>query len=116
MAPWEIFRQQVGVPAEFGAEQPYARFAFVGPGAESGADADVEFIEGDDETDDCVRVHLSHWSGTGTGFFREPVLEAVVFSLPTGFVVNATEETAELMERLLIAAKGLAYVPERDAL
>ncbi len=100
------FKKKVGLPAAFGEEQPYVRLAYVDESQSTGADADVEFDNGDDGGH--VTVTVTEWSKDGTETVRNPEMRRVRFDLATGAVIGSNgDDINEALNELLIAVDGM---------
>lgn len=105
------FKNKVNLPATFGAEQPYARLAYVDESKTAGADADVEF---DGETG-RVTVTVTEWAKVGTGIVRDPnQMRRVNFDLATGALIDSDVELdiGEALSGLLTAVDGMQVLGE----
>lgn len=96
------FAAAVALPDQFGQTLPYVRFAYVDPGLQAGADADVEFREGEDGN--TIVVTVSEWRAQDGGRARSAVITAV-FAADTGELLDAADD--EPMETLLGATMGM---------
>lgn len=93
----EQFKKIAGIPAEFGAAQPYARLNAVDEAGAAGADADVEY----DEDSERVRVTVTDWIGSVAS--RKIVMK-VEFDVATGKIVGDEGDT---LSDLLVAVDGM---------
>ena len=73
MTPFEKFCSRMEMPSGIGRELPYVQLGFVSADQSTGADAAVEWIEGDDEH--RIRFSVSEWKKAEAGVIREPVMQ-----------------------------------------
>ena len=104
MTALDHFKETVGLPADFGAERPYVRFAYVDESKQSGADADVEYRELDSGS--ALVVTVSEWKSRG-GEISRIVHEAVVFDVASGEIQREKIDQYEDLIALTISMDGM---------
>lgn len=112
MTPFEKFCSRMEMPSDIGRELPYVQLGFVSTDQSTGADAAVEWIEGDDEH--RIRVSVSEWKKAEAGVIREPVMQ-VEFSERSGELLVPAGEGGEVMADLLLAMQGMRVLGGDDA-
>lgn len=112
MTPFEKFCSRMEIPSGIGPEMPYVQLGFVSDDQSTGADAAVEWLEGDDEH--RIRVSVSEWKKGESGVIREPVLQ-VEFSASSGELLVPTDEGGDVMVDLLLSMQGMRVYGGDDA-
>jgi len=100
------FAAAVSLPETFGQARPYVRYAYLNPGEQAGADADVEFRETDSGFQ--IVVTVSEWQSQQAGRARTPLVN-ITFDAETGDVLGSDETALEI---LLGAVLGMRLLGE----
>lgn len=102
----EQFKRKAGIPAGFGAEQPYAHLAYVDESKAVGADADVEF----DGEAGRVTVTVTEWMKAETGTDRTPATR-FEFDLATGGIIGGDDDA---LINLLVMIDGMRVLGDEE--